>query len=409
MPDEKKRRRIGFWIILAVIVLLNAALILAMQTQRFADFYCGEIAPRIANAVGGVMSLIPTSVNELCITALVCFAGVFVILLILLIFLHKREGYRRFVGGCFKFTALVAVLWISGELIYDTAMMKSTPVRQPQTHDFDELTALLNFTTAQLNTLSTEVDRDENNHLIHRSDKEIRRTIDASRQKLAADYPRFQYAKPPVPKAAVFSAVISKFGDSAYFIMPWYETVFTLRAQNRGTYPSVYAHEYSHYSGFYREDEANFFGHLLCTQSDDPNVQYAGWMDITDELWSAVDQDFFGHPPTEADYEDPAYAAYCNSVLPYDDFWLVAGDRYGNYKKYHEEHGEENVVDEYKKEAELPEAAAKLIQKQGQKHFENLRTHLGEHYYDGVVQLMLDYYADQLEPYKTENLSNEKE
>lgn len=409
MPDEKKRRKIGFWFFLAVIVLLNAALILAMQTQRFADFYCGEIAPRIANAVGSVMGLIPTAVCEISVAALVCFAVVFVILLILLIFLHKRAGYRRFVGGCFKFTALIAVISIGGELCYDAAMMKSTPVGQQQTHDFDDLTALFNLTMTQINTLSAKADRDENNHLIRRTGEEVRRTIDASRKKLAADYPRFQYTKPPVPKTSVFSAVVTKFGDSAYFTKPWHETVFTIKAQNRGTYPSVYAHEYSHYSGFYREDEANFFAHLLCTQSDDPNVQYAGWMDITDELWDAIELDYFGHPPTDEDYEDPAFDAYCNSVVPYDDLWLFAGDRYGNYAKYHEEHGEENVVDEYKKEAELPEAAAKLIQKQGQKHFENLRTHLGEHYYDGVVQLLLDYYADQLEPYKTENLSNEKE
>ena len=408
MPDGKKRRRIGFRIFLAVLILLYASLILAMQRRRFADFYCVEIAPRIANAVGGVMSLIPTAVCEITIAALVCFALIFVILLILLIFLHKREKYRRFVGGCFAFLLVIAVLWTGGELCYDAAMMKSTPVGQQQAHDFDELTALWNFTITQLNTLSAEVDRDENYHLIHRGDAEIRSAVDASRQKLAADYPRFQYAKPPMPKTSVFSAVVTKFGDSAYFIKPWHETVFTVKSQNVSTYPSIYAHEYSHYSGFYREDEANFFGHLLCVQSDDPNVQYAGWLDIINIVWNAIKQDFFGHSPTDEELDDPAYLAYCDATVWYDS-GLILGDKTGNYKLFHKERGEENVVDDYKKESELPEAAAKLIQKQGQKHFENLQAHLGEHYYDGVVQLLLDYYADQLEPYRTENLSNEKE
>ena len=292
MPDGKKRRRIGFRIFLAVLILLYASLILALQSRTFADFYCGEIAPRIANAVGGVMSLIPTAVCEISIAALVCFALIFVILLILLIFLHKREKYRRFVGSCFAFLLVIAVLWTGGELCYDAAMMKSTPVGQQQAHDFDELTALWNLTMTQLNTLSTEVDRDENYHLIHRGDAEIRSAVDAARQKLAADYPRFQYAKPPMPKTSVFSAVVTKFGDSAYFIMPWHETVFTVKSQNVSTYPSIYAHEYSHYSGYYREDEANFFGHLLCVQSDDPNVQYAGWLNIISIVWNAVKQDF---------------------------------------------------------------------------------------------------------------------
>ena len=84
MPDGKKRRRIGFRIFLAVLILLYASLILALQSRTFADFYCVEIAPRIANAVGGVMSLIPTAVCEISIAALVCFALIFVILLILL-------------------------------------------------------------------------------------------------------------------------------------------------------------------------------------------------------------------------------------------------------------------------------------------------------------------------------------
>lgn len=406
--SEKKRRKTGFPIFLAVLILLHAALILALQSQRFADWYCGEAVPRIANAVGGVMSLIPTAVCEICIAALVCCGVILVILLILLIFLRKREGYRRFVAGCCRLAMVFAVIGIGGELIYDAAMMRSTPVGQQQTHDFEELTALWNLTMTQINTLSTAVDRDENYHFIHRSDSEIRTAIDASRLKLAAEYPRFQYAKPPVPKTSVFSAVVSKFGDDAYFIEPWFETVFTIRAQNRGTYPSIFAHEYSHYCGYYREDEANFFAHLLSTQSDDLNVQYAGWMDIINRVWNAIELDFFGHKPTDAERDNPEYQAYCDSLVDYD-LWLYVGDRTGNYERFHAERGEENVVDEYKKEPELPKAAADLIQKQGQKHFENLQAHLGAHYYDGVVQLLLDYYADQLEPYRTENLSIEKE
>ena len=406
MPEPKKRRH-GFRIFLIVFILLNAAAVAALHSQKISDYFTGQIVPRFSSLTAAVLNPIPTAVSELTLAAMLCFGIVFVILLILLIFLRRHEKYRRFVGTCSGIVLLLVTIIVSCELIYNTAMLHSTPVSQPKTHDFDELTALWNYTMTQINTLSTEVERDENYHLVRRSDAEIRAAIDVSRQKLSAKYPRFAYAKPPVPKTSVFSAVVTKFGDSAYFIEPWNETVFTIKAQNRSFYPSIYAHEYSHFSGFFLEDEANLFGLLLCAESDDPNIQYAGWLNSKNRIWAAIEKEFFGDG--EADYEDPDYLAYGETVVNYDDVWLIGGDYSGNYKKFHEMRGEENVIDERPKEPELPEAAGKLIQKQGERHFTNLKKTLGTHYYDGVVQLMLDYYADQLEPFMPENMSAEKE
>lgn len=406
MPELKKKRK-GFTVILIIFILLNAAAVIALHSQKISDAFTGEIAPRLSTAVSSVMNLIPTAVCEITLAAMLCFGVIVVLMMILLLFLHKHEKYRRAAGTCVKIALLLTAAVIGTEQIYDTAMMHSTPVRQPQTHSFDELAGLWNYAVTQINTLSTKVDRDENYHLIHRSDEEIRAAIDVSRQKLAGEYPRFAYAKPPVPKTSVFSPVVTKFGDSAYFITPWCETVFTIKTQNRSVYPCIYAHEYSHFSGYYREDEANYFAHLLCTGSDDPNVRYTAWLDVMNRIWSAVEKEFFGtEEPTEEQLQDPDYLAFCDGTVYYD-VWLIGGDKTGNYKKFHEERGEENVVDEYKKEAELPESAANLIKKQGEKHFSNLKEQLGTHYYDGVVQLLLDHYADQLEPYEPQNLIKE--
>ena len=404
MPEPKKRRH-GFWIFFLIFVLLNAAAVLALQSRKISDFYVNEIVPRFSTLIGGhIISPIPTAVCEITVAVGICLGVLLVIMLILLIFLRKHERYRK-VTVCFvKIALLIAVFGIGGELRYQTARMKSTPVGQQQTHDFDELTALWNYMITQINTLSTQVDRDEHYHLIHRSEAEIRTAIDATRRKLSADYPRFALAEPPMPKTSVFSAVVTKFGDSAYYIEPWHETVFTIKTKNHSDYPSVYAHEYSHYSGFYREDEANLFGLLLCTESDDPNIQYAGWLNSMNRVWQAVEKEYFGGEPTDEDYNAPDFLAYCDATVPYD-VWLIVGDRSGNYRKFHEMRGEENVIDERPKEPELPEAAGKLIQKQGERHFAHVKKQLGTHYYDGVVQLLLDH----LEPFKPENLSTEKE
>lgn len=393
MAEPKRRRRAVFWIFFAILSLLTAAELIALRSQKIADFYVSRIAPRLSNAVGGLVQHIPVPVSEICLALLAVFVPVLVILLILLIFLRKREKYRKAVGFCVRFALVLTVLSVGWHFRYDFAGMSSTPIRQPQTHDFDDLDALFTYTIEQINTLSVQAERDENYHLIRRSDAEIQAAIDNARNKLSADYPRFALAEPPVPKESLFSAVVTNYGTGAYYIEPFHENVFTVRTQNRSTYPSVYAHEYSHYSGFYKEDEANFFGLLLCLESDDVNLQYTAWLNVMNDVWDEIEKEYFGDAPV--DYDDPDFIDYCNSTPEYD-VWLVVGDASGNYKKFHEERGEENVVDERKPEPKLPEGAAELISKQGQKHYTNLRKQLGPHYYDGVVQLMLDYFADEL-------------
>ncbi|HUA10055.1 MAG TPA: DUF3810 family protein [Candidatus Acidoferrales bacterium] len=48
----------------------------------------------------------------------------------------------------------------------------------------------------------------------------------------------------------------------------WFERPFSL------------AHEWSHIAGYAREDEANFLAIVSCTRSNDPVVQYSGWLEL---------------------------------------------------------------------------------------------------------------------------------
>ena len=43
----------------------------------------------------------------------------------------------------------------------------------------------------------------------------------------------------------------------------------------------------------------------------------------------------------------------------------------------------------------LPEAVETIVTNAGDQHWDNLQAHLGTHYYDGVIQLMLDEAAAQ--------------
>lgn len=50
------------------------------------------------------------------------------------------------------------------------------------------------------------------------------------------------------------------------------------------------AHEMAHQRGFAREDEANFMAFLICTESDNEYVQYAGWLSVYNYLAPALRQ-----------------------------------------------------------------------------------------------------------------------
>lgn len=389
----KQRKKIGFWIAAAVLCVLIMLTDLILRQQSASDWYVRYTVPSLSSWVGGLFSMIPVPVSEIVLAAAAVFIVLTVLFLISLIFLYKRAGYRKFVWGCVKTVTIFALLVGFYEVRYQTAMMHSTPVSEPQLHDFDELTAMWNYTVKQLNTLCAEAERDANHHLVRRSDAEIQAAIDTARQKLHAEYPNFA-AKPPLPKTSLFSAVVTNFNTNAYYIEPWHETVFTIRTQNRNTYPSIYAHEYSHTCGFYREDEANYFGLMLCLASDDVNIQYAGWLQFMPMLWDEVEKEFFAGEPVNEDAPD--YIAYYESLEPYDDYLLMICDRANNYKLYHEDRGEEVPPDDRREEPTLPDAAAAVINKQAEKHYDNLREQLGAHYYDGVVQLVLDRFADQL-------------
>ena len=82
--------------------------------------------------------------------------------------------------------------------------------------------------------------------------------------------------------------------------------------------PYTIAHEFSHQRGIAREDEANFVAYLVCITSDDPYIQYSGYVNmlqyVTDALWDA-DQDLYKrfvskHMASELKGEFSAYSKF---------------------------------------------------------------------------------------------------
>ena len=70
-------------------------------------------------------------------------------------------------------------------------------------------------------------------------------------------------------------------------------TFFTGEANVNTNYPDVVmvssaAHELAHQRGVVSEDEANFVAFMVCLNSDDPFIRYAGCMDVYQDLTTAL-------------------------------------------------------------------------------------------------------------------------
>lgn len=395
-PKEKKKFRLTkYWIFLIVLIAVLAAIWGVFQMQSASDFWLNRVHPACADLIGSITAKFPVPIYEIMIAAAAVLGVLLIVFLILLIFLRKRAKYRRFVGGYFKTLLVIAVIAFGFSFIFDAWLLRSSVLGETdytaREHTLEEVVALYDRWQTEVNGLIDKVDRDNNHHFIRRTEEEIRADLMKTRAKLSAEYGRFTIDPPP-EKLSFVSPALHTFGIAAYTTTPTMEIVFSDRYEAAAVFPSVYAHEFSHYCGYWREDEANYLGFRLCDLSEDPNIRYAGYIDIRTDLRDAIDKAFFGDAPV--DHSDEGYLALRNERVQFEDaehIYLFVGDLDGNYTLYHELREEEDSTPPEPDYGTLPEGVGEIVSDAGEKHFENLRDKLGTHYYDGVVQLMLDH------------------
>ena len=393
VPEKRRFRLTKFRVFLLLFCAFWLIIYLLSYSQRVCDFMLDHVQPYAAAVISKVTYLIPVPLFELAIIAAVLFGAVLLVMLILLIFLRKKPKYRRAALYAVR-TAVVIVITVVGMLQpFENSLQHSSVLGHSDyeagLHSQEDVKKLWNWFVTNVNQLAGEVRRDENYHFIRPTAEEIRADLAVTRQRVSERYQRFQVDAPD-EKTSLFSGWLGSYGIAAYTVTPTMEIVFRDRTEDRNYFASVYAHEFSHFVGYWREDEANFLGFLLCDVSDNPNIRYAGYMDILNYVSSAFNTSYFGTSDEEQWVYDDAYDEYCKDLVDFDNYILFICDRAGNYKPYHKQQGEENVVDEQREYAQVPDAVAQIASDLGEQHFANLKEQLGPHYYDGVAQLIMD-------------------
>ena len=292
---KKKRRLSKYWLFVIISSAVIVSLNLLSRIASFSDWYDDNIFRYISQPYCRLTGLFPFSVGEILIPLAMLIVISAIVTLILLPFLRKKQGFKKFAGKLLKSTlALVLtvafVMTLNCNILYSTSKMDINGNRGKK-YKADDIEALRNYVVEQCNELSEKMERDENGYVIYNGD--VSKDVKAALNNLSDEFPRLQgyypNAKPVMGSYFMYQAGII----GVYF-------PFTMEA-NYNTYtsvtytPEVIAHELSHLKGYIYEDEANFIAYLACINSDNDMLKYSGYLSVlnytNNDYHDCVDED----------------------------------------------------------------------------------------------------------------------
>lgn len=303
---KEKLHKILFAIGMIGVIILNIA---SWKSIPFSDWYIKHIFPIWLNTYARLTSMVPISVGEIMLVLAVAITlfGVCLFVYNLICKRKFKKAVRKF-GIFYAWTVLIVcyvmtlncfilyhgssfsekymahaaepdtlVASTSGNVIVQTTTYSQNK-EQSKVYTKKDLAALRDYIVAQCNTLVDEVDHDDSGAVYYDGD-----LIEASRQamkKLGEDYDQLSgfYVTPKYLTCSEFF--------SQQYIMGYYFP-FSMEANiNSVMYitnvaPTV-CHELAHTKGFIYEDDANLIGFLACIRSDDPFLQYCGYLSVLD-------------------------------------------------------------------------------------------------------------------------------
>lgn len=267
------------WIYNGAVLLISVGLTaLARAVPDFAEWYASHIYPIWVSTLGRASGLLPFSLFEFLVIAVILYLLVGLVLLICHLIRRRMERSKTLRAAVRRvITLLTTVLLLftfNGGINYSRtpfSELNGFAVRGVSNSDLEKLSILLRN---QLITYATECKTDETGCSILTCDVnataiQAMHTLGTEYSSLAGYYPN--------PKPVLCSLVMSYNNISGVY------SPFTIEANyNRlitpYNIPLTVCHELSHLCGFMREDEANFIAYLACMVSDESEFRYSGSM-----------------------------------------------------------------------------------------------------------------------------------
>jgi len=307
----KKKTGIIYASIAVFVVLLN---VIAWSSTSFCDAYIRYIFPVWVNTYGRLTGVFPFSVGEILLVAGVLCVLIFVLCILICLTLGVyslltsqrstpgkiRNGLWKFSKGYFSFfawTVLVVcvIMTLNCSILYHASTFSEQYYGEEDgDYTLDDLIAVRNMVVERCNSMSQEMERDENGDLVFHGDMEaeaIRAMKELGKQydQLDGYYPR--------PKPLASSDFFSQQYSGGYYFPFSMEANYN-NVMYIANFPAAMCHELAHLRGYIYEDEANFISFLACVQSEDPFFQYCGYLSVLyyldNDFYDAVGDERYG-------------------------------------------------------------------------------------------------------------------
>ena len=289
----RKKWLVVYISIAAAVTLLNAA---AWSSTRFCDAYIAYVFPVWVNTYGRLTGIFPFSVGEIMLglgVLAVAFACLLALAAVFMRLIRKNRDRRfwKFTRGYYLFFAwtlliVCLVMTLNCFILYHASTFSQKYFGEDRgEYGLEELIAVRNMVVEKCNSLSLEMERDEDGTILYHED--IGDKAIEAMQSLGITYPQLD-GYYPHPKPLYTSDFFSQQYMCGYYFPFSMEANYNdvMYIMNK---PSTMCHELAHLRGYIFEDEANFISHLACVGSEDKFFQYSGYLCVLNYL----DNDFY--------------------------------------------------------------------------------------------------------------------
>ena len=281
--DKKKREADGIWV----------------SDERRITEECRQVYPalyKLQKAVLGVTVVVwlitllgPTLLKKLAAgygswgdtfeTVTLVLAFVMLVLYIIANYFWQ-EKMKKFRRGYFRFVVWVIAWVVLTETLNCFVLYHAPTVEEEyydnRTYGKEELLLVYQELVTRANELSGMMQRDADGNVVYGGD--MYAACKTAMQNLGTEYPYLSGYYPNPKKIASSDFMSQQYLCGIYF-------PFTLEANYNGTMylmndAATICHEFSHLKGVILEDEANYFGFFACIQSEDPFLQYSGYLSV---------------------------------------------------------------------------------------------------------------------------------
>ena len=415
---KKKSKYWRVFLILLVITLLSG---ITCFFPSACDWYTDHIYGVLCDGISRVTGLLPFALGEIMMYLGILLLICGILFLLLLIFLRKKRGYRKFCAGYFKTFLMtgmcVIFLYMPCWLIpFCGTLLGKGENTQRTEFTLQEIAALYAFTVNGLNEAADDIAISPEGKVDFYTVDETMAKVNEAMQNAADTFPRLAGYYPPV-KTALCSDILERMNIGGYNYPFTMEPTHN-KYLNPSYQPALDAHELSHHKGYYKENEANFISEMVLIRSDDAFLRFAGYHDmlrwLESEFLEAADNALLKaiesgvvtlpQPPefheNMSDAEKQQLRAYLEAVAEVrmqmlgtdipdvsERVGIIFDAAYGIEREIYE--ADSHPIDD------MP-AVQEVIQETAQTGWKVQGEILQENSYDGVVLMLLQYYDGKL-------------